>query len=489
MTDHDIIASRAVAPLFYRAPHPDTMKPAEYQHAGVEYALARDHHIFGDAPGLGKTAECILVGNAIGAKHTLVVCPASLRLNWEREIWRWSTLENVTTYPVLKSSDGVSLDANYVIISYALLANPDIHAALMDCRWDHVILDEAHAMKDPRGNTRTKAICGWMDHGTYRSGLMDVAGRMTLASGTLLPNQPIECYNAIRMLNWDAIDRASLEDFRENYYDFGGGMIRGPMYDKKKGAWVNQLHWSDKVRNVPRNLDDLQFRLRKHLMIRRLKEQVMHELPAKQWHPFPLAVTAEMRRAMKHPGWLQAERLYEMDDSAFDGSMPIDGAISSARLALGEAKMPSVAEYIEDLIEGGVTKVVVSAWHISVLHFLRDKLKHHGLVYMDGSTSATQKQVAVDRFQREDEIKIILGQTMPLGEGWTLTKAQDVVFAEPDWVPAKNEQMLDRIHRRGQTGSYVIGHVPVVPGTLDERILSTAIRKDKVIYSALDRTD
>ena len=72
--------SRAVAPAFYRAPHPDGVTPYEYQLAGVEYHLVRDHALFGDAPGLGKSAECILLGNAIEAEHTLVICPASLRL-------------------------------------------------------------------------------------------------------------------------------------------------------------------------------------------------------------------------------------------------------------------------------------------------------------------------------------------------------------------------------------------------------------------------
>ncbi len=695
------------------------------------------------------------------------MCPASLRLNWEREIWAWSTIPNVSTYPVLKSSDGVSLDANYVIISYALLANKSILDAILDVMWDHVILDEAHAIKDPKGNTRTRAICA-------PDCIPSVAGRITLASGTILPNQPIEClgpdtlvltnggwraiidvsdndllwdgvewvrhsglvyrggretmkicgvemtpdhetlvggawspahalaaceytmsraletglasllslastedlgavwrqlgcgalaaptptectrtssardrvlgaagatsgspigsetqrtadyaltkhsvdgacsafinasrdattpninlglatagegyqfsasgekgekadesssltswgsqdgtigpsnwtgststegtnlgicgaslslrtrgiedqsgncrreslslrpvydlvnagprqrftilsnagplvvhncYNAVRLLNWDAIDRMSLEAFREHYYDLGGGMVRGPVYDPATQAWSNKLHWSEKVRNVPRNLDELQRRLRKHIMVRRLKEQVLHELPPKQWHTFPMEVTSEMRRALKHPGWAIASKLYEMDADAFNDGIPVDGAISTARKMLGEAKMPSVAAYVEDLLESGVDKLVVTAWHTSVLHYLRDKLSKYGLVYMDGSTSAAKKQLAVDQFQSQEKTRIILGQTAVIGEGWTLTQAQDVVLAEPDWVPGRNDQALDRIHRKGQTGDRVIGHIPVVPGTLDERVMSTAIRKDVAIYQALD---
>lgn len=481
--DFAIDASWATEPFFSSAPHPEQWTPFDYQHAGVEYALARDHALFGDAPGLGKTAECILLGNAIGARKTLVICPASLRLNWEREIWRWSTLPNVSTYPVFKASDGVSHQHNYVIISYSLVSNPAIFAALKAQLWDHVILDEAHALKDPKKNKRVRAIC---DDG----GIKDVAGRITMASGTILPNQPIECYNAIRLLNWEAINRASLDSFRDTYYDKGGGMVYGPVlkYGKDGQPYTTrELHWSNQVRNVPRNLDDLQHRLRSKIMVRRLKAQVLTQLPPKQWHIFPMAITPEMRAALKHPGWTQAEALYELDPDAFDRGIPVDGAISTAMRLLGEAAAPSVAEYIDQLFEEGIQKLVVCAWHRSVLEYLRDRLKRHGLVYMDGTTSDRQKQAAVDRFQSEEEVGVILGQMIPLGEGWTLTQAQDAVFAESFWVPGKMDQLLDRIHRVGQQGEYIIGHVPIAPGTLQERMLGTLVEKEQHIHEALDR--
>lgn len=480
--DYRIVASRAVNPMFYRAPVPD-LPPGwsvkEFQLAGAEYILNRNHGILGDEPGLTKTAQSVLVSNAIGAKRTLVVCPASLRLNWEREIWRWSTIPDVETYIVGKASRGVSVKASYVIISYNLLSNPAILDAILDHHWDHVILDEAHAIKDPKGNRRTRTICA-------PDMLPSVTGRFTLATGSLLPNQPIEAYNAFRLLDWGAINNASLEDFREFYYEAGGGMVRSPVFDLETQVWSNKLHWSDTVRNQPRNLDDFQYRLRSRLMVRRLKAQCLHELPLKQWHPFPMSMTSDIRKALKHPGWKMAEKLYEMDHDSFNHGVPIDGEVATARRVLGEAKAPSVAEYVEDLLESGVEKVVVSAWHKTVLEYLRKRLDKHGLVYMDGSTSGNNKQKAVDAFQQRDDIKIILGQMIPLGEGWTLAQAQDVVFAEPDWVPGKNDQMLDRIHRMGQTGDHVTGHVPVVPDTLDERILGTAIAKDKNIYMALD---
>lgn len=481
--DHDIIASRAVEPFFSLAPfpeHPDR-QPAMYQHAGVEYAVARDHALIGDAPGVGKSCEAILISNAIEAKSTLVVCPASLRLNWEKEAWMWANIDNVSTYPILKAKDGVSLEADYVIVSYDMLRNPAILDAILSRPggWDHLILDEVHYIKDPQGNARTRPICA-------PDALPSVVGRITGLSGTIMPNQPIECYNIIRLLNWDAIDRCSVADFREFYYAEGEGMVMGRVFDEEKQGWVYKAHWSQAVRNVPRNLDDLQFRLRKNVMVRRLKEQVLHELPERRWHPFPMATTPEMRAALRHPGWAEAEKLYKMDPENFSRGIPVDGAVATARRLLGEAKAPAVAKYIDDLIDSGVDKIVVGAWNHTVLDYLRKHLTKHGLVYMDGGTTSRARQKAVDDFQARDDIKIILGQIQVLMLGWTLTRAQDVVAAEYDWVPGNNDQLLDRIHRRGQVGSYVLGHVPVVPGTLDEKMLGTVIVKDRSIYQALD---
>lgn len=481
MEDYQVEASRAVEPRFYWAPTPPQMTARNYQFAGVEYITARKHGLIGDAPGVGKTAQCIMVGNAIEAKRTLVVCPASLRLNWEKEIWQWSTLPNVTTYPIAKASDGVSTEANYVIISYDLLRNVAIFDAIMDLRWDHLILDEAHALKDPKGNKRTRLICA-------PDCLPSVVGRITMASGTILPNQPIECYNAVRLLDWEAINCASLDSFREFYYDVGGGMIRGPVLEQGDNGpyWVNKLHYSDTVRNVPRNEADLQFRLRKHVMVRRLKEDVLHELPRKQYHPFPLALTSEIRAALKHPGWGQVEKLYEMDATDFDDQSIIDGEVSTARRLLGEAKVESVCKYIIELLEEGVEKVVVSAHHKTVLAVAREKLEPYGLAYMDGSTPVARRQAAVDKFQRDPACRVILGQMQVIGEGHTLTAAQDVVAIEPSWVPSHLEQFADRCHRYGQKGDYVLCHLPIVPNSLDERIVARAVEKITTIHKALD---
>ena len=476
VSDFQVERSRAVAPLFLRAPHPPQVTPREYQQAGVEYALARNNCLIGDAPGVGKTAQGILISNAIGARRTLVICPASLRLNWAEEVWRWSVVPNVSTYVIAKASNGVSNTAHYVITSYDLLRNPGILAAILALKWDHAILDEAHAIKDP-DSKRAQIIM---------SSLPKAVGRITMLSGTILPNSPKECYNACRLLDWSCIDNMSVHSFTQHYYGEGGGMIRGPVWDEKLQARVSKVHWSENVRNIPQNLDELQHRLRSKIMIRRLKADVLPQLPPKHFHLAPLAITAEMRAALKHPGWARVGQLIDMDPAQFAVAVGVDGAVATARRLLGEAKVGPACDYIDELLHEGIEKIVVSAHHTTVLTVARERLAKYGLVFMDGSTPTGRRQEIVHVFQTDPKVRVILGQTQVLGEGHTLTAAQDVVLLEPDWVPGRIEQMVDRIHRIGQTGAYVQAHLPVVPGQLDEMIIAKAIEKSKSIHLALD---
>ena len=482
--------SRATEPLFFEAPYPEQSgwEPSPYQHAGVEYRIQTKHGMFGDVPGLGKTAEAILTGNTFEAQHTLVLCPASLRLNWEREIWHWSTLEDVSTYPILKSADGVSLTHDYVIASYNALSNRGIYDAIMEGWWDHLILDEAHFLKSHNANIRTSRTLGGVHKDEHWEGIISRVGNITALSGTPMPNGPVEVYNLIRMLDWEAIENMSLESFRDHYYDLGWGFQVG-FYDEEQedGETITKYGRHRKqVRNVPKNLKELQDRLRGSVMVRRQKEQVLSQLPPVTWQPVPIAEDVHTRRFRKSDSFGAAERFYDFDPDAFDTTIPINGEISTARKEAGIVKRAFVAAYCNDLLQTGVEKIVVSAWHHEVLDFLKDKLYKHGLVYMDGNTSPVRKQEAVDAFQTDPKVRVILGQQLPLGLGWTLTEAQDVVFAEIDWVPGNNVQLMDRINRRGQMGDRTLAHVPFIPDTLEEKIFGRAVEKSIAIHSALD---
>ena len=492
--------SRATEPNFFKAPWPQgEVTPQLYQHAGVEYRLQREHGLFGDAPGLGKTCECLLTGNAIGARRTLILCPASLRLNWEREVRMWSTLEGLSTYPVLKARDGVSLIHNFVIVSYDGLRNDGLYDAICDHMWDHLILDEAHYLKAEGGNVRTTRTVGGVrmekgedgkQHRTIYDGVASRCGSITAATGTPLPNQPVEIYNLARLMaHEECLDGMSLDDFRDEFYSMGWGYATGwHEAQLADGSIVTKFgRHKAMVRNQPRNLKDLQSRLRRSFMVRRLKEDVLKQLPPKEWHLMPIEKDAKIRKAMKSEAWQKAERLHDMDPARFNEQALIDGEIATVRREVGEALAPKALAYCRQLLEEGVEKLVVSAWHRSVLEVLRDGLCKYGVETIDGSTSANNRQDAVDRFQQPNRMsRVIIGQQISMGVGWTLTAASDVVFAEWDWVPGNNDQMLDRVHRYGQEADHVLGHVLYVPDSLHEKIMARAFDKARNIHAALD---
>jgi len=205
--------------------NPRTKEPYSYlpyQKAGIEYCLGKDHSVIGDEPGLGKTIQAIGLANAMDARKVLVVTPASIRLNWRREIHDWSTLHRVKTYPILKGSDGVSPHSNYTIVSYDLLRNKSIHAALRAQPWDLGIFDEGHYLKTPDAQ-RTRAIFGGGmrpppgEYNFFENGLMKNIDRMVAMTGTPLPNRPREAYTLARGMNWESIDYLSQDAFYSRF--------------------------------------------------------------------------------------------------------------------------------------------------------------------------------------------------------------------------------------------------------------------------------
>ena len=459
--------SYATEPDFYYPPHPKTVKPYPYQAAGVEFLLARDRGLLGDEPGLGKTAQGILLSNAIVARRTLVVCPASLTLNWVREIQQWSA-RPVAVWRCTSTKDGVWLDADYVVVSYSLVWRPKILEALLRETWDHLILDEAHAIKAVPLIKRGKALIG-------KDGLANKADRITLMSGTFMPNRPLEVYNALRLCGPEALDGMSLDAFRTRYYGWGEGWS----VKKRDGKMVKTRAL---VRNVPQNLDDLALRLRR-VMVRRTKEQVLPQLPRVTYQTVALEHTTRIEKALAHPGWGVAKSLEDLGGDWLTEAN-VDGAVSTARRLLGEAKAEAVGDYVLELVASGVEKVVVGAWHRSVLSILQDKLAKLGLVYLDGSTPVSGRQAAVDAFQDDESVRVILGQSLTMGFGYTLTAANHVVVGELDWVPGNVVQLVDRVSRIGQSRS-VTAHVPVVVDSLDERVAGAVIEKAKAVSEVM----
>lgn len=430
-----------------------------YQRAGVDYAMRRTHSLIGDEPGLGKTPMAIAIANEQRARRVLVVCPANIRLQWAKQIRAWSTMEGrYIVYPILKSADGVHPKAAWTVISYDLFRSEPIRAAIARHSFDLIILDEAHYLKTATSQ-RTEALIG-------ERGLAFDCGSILALTGTPLPNRPRECFTIANALCPDAIDFMTETEFQSR---FNPSEVResangGRYLVEKQGR-----------------LFELQNRLRVNFMVRRQKRDVLEQLPEIRYDILHVEENADIKKA------LEAEKLLNIDPNDLDHVSPkLIGPISTVRKMMGVAKAPLAAEYINYVVESGEDKIVVFGWHIEVLNILQEALAKHGVVRVDGSTSALRRQLAVDEFVT-GRPKIFLGNLKSVGVG--VDGLQRVcnrgIFAENSWTPADNDQGVGRLERIGQKNGILIEFL-VAPGSLDEKVLSTSLRKLRAIHSSLD---
>jgi SNF2 family DNA or RNA helicase len=160
--------------------------------------------------------------------------------------------------------------------------------------------------------------------------------------------------------------------------------------------------------------------------------------------------------------------------------------IASARRELGLAKLSAVIPWIKNFLDGG-EKLVVFAHHTDVLKAMEEALAAYGPILIYGGVHPSKRQARVDRFQDEDDCRLALLQYDSGGVGYTLTAADTVCFAEEDWVPTKMEQAFDRVDRIGQTSSKVLGCFLVANGSLGAKIIQRALEKEEDICAVLDR--
>ena len=479
MTYSDVATERAVEQFSHYLPEleasrflsmnrkvdvPDGLDLYPFQKAGVDYVLRRPHALIGDSPGLGKTPMAIVTANEMQTKSVLVVCPANIRLQWAKQIRTWSTANyRQIIYPILKTTDGVHPRANWTIVSYDLLRSPPIWAALSERLFDLIVVDEAHYLKTPTSG-RTAAMFG----NESTEGLHTRAGSVLALTGTPLPNRPRECYTLSKALCWDAIDYMDWDSFCERFNPMRVGRSRsGSRFTQEKTG----------------RLFELQNRLRSNFMVRRLKRDVLDQLPEIQYDVIHVEETGDIKKALEY------EKVLDIDPEEFDGTIPVLGAISTARKMMGVAKAPLAADYAKMILEGGEEKLVIFCWHHAVMDVIQEKLKAYGVTRVDGRTSTPRRQMAVDSFQRDDGLRVFLGNLQSIGTG--VDGLQNVcnrgLFAECDWVPGNNfEQGVGRLERIGQKCGIFIEFL-VAKGSLDEKILNAALNKLKDIHNSLDQ--
>lgn len=461
----------------FMPPAPAGKEYLPYQCAGIEIMVGEKNTLLGDDMGLGKTIQAIGLMNCIRPKYTLIICPATLKRNWYNEIRAWGT----APWTIAIAEGKTFPEANIVIVNYDILIKH--HTTITDKKWDLLILDECQYMKNKKA-FRSKGITGGRkvikdEDGVKRALFFQPvrAARKIALTGTPFLNRPIEVFNSLKLM--DPVAWPNEFDFAKRYCD----------------AKIKHGHWNFAGNS---NLEELQKKLRSTVMIRRLKSDVLKDLPAKRRQVIELDPDTEGRKVLRLESKFALDMDYAvpqidgtLDEDAFrkvvrfmrGGSPGAFEEMSTIRRLNAVAKIPAVIEHLEDAIESS-GKVVCFAHHKEVIAALYN---HFGecAVVVAGDTPMKTRQANVESFQKDPKCKLFIGNLIAAGTGITLTAASHVVFAELSWVPGEVSQAEDRCHRIGQKESVLIQHL-VLAGSIDAVMAKTIVAKQSVIEKALN---
>lgn len=459
-------------------PSPAGLDYMPFQKAGIAYAQARANVLIADEMGLGKTIQAIGVINSDETiKRVLVICPASLKINWKRELEKW--LVRPLTVEIMNEVGPIS---DVWVVNYDILRKH--HEALRGVTWDLIVIDECHYLKNPKAQ-RTAEVLGKWDKDPDKIISAIPARRRVFMTGTPVVNRPIELWPLLHALDKDNLGK-SWKYYVTRYCDG---------HETRYGWDVSGAS----------NLGELQEKLRATLMVRRLKKDVLTELPAKVRQVVELPANgciALLKREqavvedyeVKTEEWRLAVELSKASDNPEDYQEAVEslrrGAsvafeeISKARHQTAVAKVPMAIEFLKDIMETG-QKVVIFAHHHDVINALYEQIGRTSAVVLTGQTPQAERQAAVDRFQKDPGCLVFIGSIGAAGVGITLTASSHVVFVELDWVPGNVSQAEDRCHRIGQTNSVLVQHL-VLDGSLDVRMAEILIEKQRIIDQALD---
>lgn len=436
------------------------LKPFPYQERGIEYGLKNKRIILGDEPGLGKTVQSIQTIVRANAFPCLVICPASLKINWQREWHMWSDKKAM----ILNNANQHS---------WWMFSKPELNPFGTGAKVD-VFITNFESLKKffveevPRGPVKLKNIKFKPQISIFKSVIVDEAHRLKdpstyqskFSKGIVTGKEYILALTGTPVVNSQE-DLVSILGVLDRLKDFGGAsMFRAKWLDKDK-------------------LPELGERMKKTCFIRRRKSEVLNDLPAKLRSivPVELSNREEYDHALndlksylieyKGKTDLEAKRLLRM-------KALIQVGILKGISARG--KIAAVVDQVSDVIASG-EKVILFCHLREVGESLKQAFPDACVIR--GGMPGHIKQANIDRFQKDPDAKVIICSIKAAGVGLTLTASSRVVFVELPWHPADLDQAEDRAHRIGQKDSvqctYFIGK-----GTIDEHIYRIIDRKREI---------
>jgi SWI/SNF-related matrix-associated actin-dependent regulator 1 of chromatin subfamily A len=423
-----------------------TRPPMEHQKIAIEKLLANDKFILADDMGLGKTTSAVIASLETGAKKVLIVCPASLKINWDREI------KNYTDRKVLIVEGrkwGSTFD--YYIINYDIIKNyhstdnsedSDDYKLLVNAGFEFAIVDEAHYISNNTAQ-RTRLL----------NDVLEKIPRVWLLTGTPMTSRPINYFNLLKIvdspltLNWQSYVRRYCAG-----YQFRVG---------------NRKVWNTSGAS---NLDELREQT-KNLILRRMKTDIL-DLPEKMISPLFLELTSKM-----YDEELEDFMRITNDNKEKETISVTLNRLMKIRQLISFEKIPYTCEIIDKCIEQG-KKVIVFTNFTMTLDMIHEKYKKNSVV-LDGRMSKEKRQDSVDKFQTQDKIKVFISNIVAGGVGITLTAAEVVIMNDLSFVPAHHSQAEDRAYRYGQKNSVLV-YYPIFENTI-EKIIYNILQKKKGI--------
>lgn len=435
----------------------------EFQKLGLDFLIkSNGNALLADEMGLGKTVQSLAyVATEKRAFPILVVAPLVTLNNWEREIHRFLKKksrngriiqdEHPSTTIIRKGRRRPLERSDFYLINYELLYKRREDIAAANIRT--IISDEVHNLRSVR-TQKYEAL-------RYLASQPSVTRRLGL-SGTPIYNRGSEIWAITDILKPGML--GSFEEFCE-YFCYINDRGRAVVLEKRR--------------------EGLRRQLQDHIMLRRKKSDVLHELKEKvRYKEIIDTDTAYYNRELERI-WKKMEEERQDAQNEFFRSASYQRAIRSERVAAGMAKIPHVIGFVRNIMEIEES-VVIFCHHRAIHSMLHESLQEFDPTSIIGGQTDTTRQDNIDRFQNGGSKMMIAG--LRAGSlGINLNRARYVVFAELDWSPAIHRQAEDRLHRIGQKET-VFAYYLVGNGTLDDRVASVLVDKGREIDSILDDT-
>ena len=422
--------------------------PLSHQKEAIQKLVENKKFILADDMGLGKTTSTIIAALESGSKKVLIICPATLKINWKREIENYS---DKSVY--IAEGKNFSTEHDFVIINYDIIKNfhdtkKKNESQILNANFDLVVVDEAHYIKNATAQ-RTKLI----------NDIVKKVDRLWLLTGTPMTSRPIDYFNLLSLIdspvakNWMAYAIRYCQGYQ---FNVGGRKVWNVM-----GA---------------SNLEELRDRTL-GLTLRRLKEDVL-DLPDKIITPVYLRLKSKLYEEVMgdYYNW------YEGNPEESKSLTVQFTKLTKVRQIIADEKITQTIELAENIIEQG-KKVIIFCNFTDSLNKI---VEHFGksAVKVDGSMSKPERQHSVDSFQESDKVKVFVGNIKAAGVGLTLTAAEAVIMNDLSFLPSDHAQAEDRAYRYGHKNNVLV-YYPIFENTIEGIIYDILNNKKQVIATVM----